>query len=110
MSYETPSDALPESTPNAPFLDLHPLKPLPVIFRVTNGKSKEHRKKGQKFKLSVIVQPEEIEHFFARYAEVMKAGTSGLKKRDRSGRKKKEKEKQKAKKSERTLDVKANGG
>ena len=32
-----------------------------------------------------------------RYAEVMKSGTSGLKKRDRSGRKKKEREKERKK-------------
>ncbi len=47
-----------------------------------------------------MVQPDAIEGFFVRYAEVMKAGMSGLKKRDRSGRKRKEKERQKAKKKE----------
>lgn len=44
-----------------------------------------------------------------RYAEVMKAGTSGLKKRDRSGRKKKEKERQKAKKKGGKDGVRAEG-
>lgn len=44
------------------------------------------------------MQPEEVDKFFMRYAEVMKGGMSALKKRDRSGRKRKEKERQKAKK------------
>ncbi|KAL8718964.1 MAG: hypothetical protein Q9225_003957, partial [Loekoesia sp. 1 TL-2023] len=48
--------------------------------------SKEHRK--DKIKISTIVQPDELEGFFTKYAEVMKAGTTALKKRDRSGRKK----------------------
>jgi len=51
-------------------------------------------------KISTVVQPDAIEGFFVRYVEVMKAGMSGLKKRDRSGRKRKEKERQKAKKKE----------
>lgn len=34
------------------------------------------------------MQADELEGFFVRYAEVCKAGMSGLKKRDRSGRKK----------------------
>ncbi len=51
-------------------------------------------------KISTVVQPDAIEGFFVRYAEVMKAGMSGLKKRDRSGRKRKEKERQTAKKKE----------
>ena len=68
------------------------------MLRATNGKSKEHRNKGEKIKIATVVQPDEVEAFFVRYAEVMKSGMSGLKKRDRSGRKKKEKERQKAKK------------
>lgn len=43
------------------------------------------------------MQPEELEGFFTRYAEVMKAGTTALKKRDRSGRKKATKAKKKGK-------------
>ena len=39
-------------------------------------------------KISTVVQPEELEAFFARYAEVCKGGMSGLRKRDRSRRKK----------------------
>ncbi|KAI4137548.1 MAG: hypothetical protein L6R39_007219, partial [Caloplaca ligustica] len=57
--------------------------------------SKEHRE--DKAKLSTIVQPDELEGFFTKYAEVMKAGTTALKKRDRSGRKKATKAKKKEK-------------
>ena len=39
-------------------------------------------------KLSTIVQPDDLETFFTRYAEVCKAGMQSLKKRDRSKRKK----------------------
>ena len=35
-----------------------------------------------------MVQADELEEFFVKYAEIWKAGMSGLKKRDRSGRKK----------------------
>ena len=48
-------------------------------------------------KLSTVVQPDELEGFFLRYAEVWKAGMSGLKKRDRSGRKAKAKKTKKKK-------------
>lgn len=44
-------------------------------------------------KLSTIVQADELEGFFVRYADVCKAGMGGLKKRDRSGRKAKAKKK-----------------
>jgi len=66
--------------------DLHPLSPLPVLIRATNGKSKEKIK--EKIKLSTIVQPDGLEEFYTRYAEACKLGMQGLKKRDRSGRKK----------------------
>lgn len=80
------------------FPDLEPSKPLPIIIRATNGKSK--KKRDQKIKLSTIVEVNALEKFFAQYAEVCKLGMSGLKKRDRS----KAKEKLKAKKK------KAGGG
>ena len=51
-------------------------------------------------KLSTVVQPDELEAFFTRYAEVWKAGMSGLKKRDRSGRKAKAKKTKKKEKAE----------
>jgi signal recognition particle subunit SRP14 len=35
-----------------------------------------------------VVQPDDIETFFGRYAEVCKTGMQSLKKRDRSKRKK----------------------
>ena len=56
-----------------------------MLIRATNGKSKENK---DKIKISTIVQADELEGFFVKYAEVWKAGMSGLKKRDRSGRKK----------------------
>jgi len=66
--------------------------PLPLVIRATNGKSKD--KRAKKVKLSTIVQPDALQVFFGRYAEVCKAGMIELKKRDRS----KAKEKLKAKK------------
>jgi len=67
-------------------------KPLSLIIRASNGKSKVNRAK--KVKLSTIVEADSLEGFYARYAELCKGGMSGLKKRDRS----KAKEKLKAKK------------
>ncbi|KAL4881084.1 signal recognition particle, SRP9/SRP14 subunit [Aspergillus karnatakaensis] len=49
------------------------------------------KKKETKVKLSTVVQPAELEAFYARYAEVCKAGMTGLKKRDRKLRKAKAK-------------------
>lgn len=56
----------------------------------SNSNSKSTSKKRKKtdgttpkIKISTIVAPDEIEAFYARYAEVCKAGMSGLKKRDR---------------------------
>ena len=43
------------------------------------------------------MQPDQLEPFFARYAEVVKGGATALKKRDRSGRKKATKAKKKGK-------------
>ena len=66
-----------------------------MLIRATNGKSKDDKK--DKIKLSTIVQANELDGFFVKYAEVCKTGMSGLKKRDRSGRKAKVKEKRKKK-------------
>ncbi|KAL8788437.1 MAG: hypothetical protein Q9213_001660 [Squamulea squamosa] len=92
----------PKTTPTSsptkagvPFPDLALSSPLPVLIRASNGKSKENRK--DKIKLSTIVQPEELDGFFTKYAEIMKVGTAALKKRDRSGRKKATKAKKKGK-------------
>jgi signal recognition particle subunit SRP14 len=83
-------------SPESPtqFPDQNPTKPLPIIIRATNGKGKKDRKEGNKIKLSTIVEPESLEGFFSRYADLCKQRMSGLKKRDRS----KAKEKLKAKK------------
>jgi signal recognition particle subunit SRP14 len=81
-----------ETAANEPSPDRNPEKPLPIIIRATNGKSKQ--KRDNKIKLSTVVEPEALEGFFVKYAEVCKLGMSGLKKRDRS----KAKEKLKAKK------------
>lgn len=88
---DTDVDA-PESAANELFPDLSPSKPLSILIRATNGKSKERRDK--KIKLSTIVDADALERFFVKYAEECKQGMSGLKKRDRS----KAKEKLKAKK------------
>ena len=88
---EDPNLTTPEAA-NDQFPDLHPSQSLPILIRATNGKSKKNR--DDKIKLSTVVQPDALEGFFIRYAEVCKLGMSGLKKRNRS----KAKEKQKAKK------------
>lgn len=64
-----------------------------MLVRATNGKSREKRK--DKINLATVVQANELEGFFTRYADVWKSGMSGLKKRDRSGRKAKGKAKKK---------------
>ncbi|RAL61959.1 hypothetical protein DID88_002448 [Monilinia fructigena] len=76
----------------AQFPDLAPDAPMPLLIRATNSKGRA--KRAEKIKLSTIVQPDQLESFFARYAEICKGGMSALKKRDRS----KAKEKLKAKK------------
>ena len=78
----------------ADFEDRHPSKPLPVIVRATNGKSK--RAKSSKVKLSTIVRPHDLEGFYIRYAEACKAGMIALKPRDRSKKKAKAKKKKTA--------------
>ncbi len=42
-------------------------------------------------KLATVVQPDELEGFYARYAEVCRAGMAALKPRDRTKRKAKAK-------------------
>jgi signal recognition particle subunit SRP14 len=93
VSYQEDTDGdSSEPTAAQPFPDLNPSKPLPIIIRASNGKSKEKRDK--KVKLSTVVEVDALEAFYGKYAEVCKLGMSGLKKRDRS----KAKEKLKAKK------------
>ncbi|PYH97092.1 signal recognition particle, SRP9/SRP14 subunit [Aspergillus ellipticus CBS 707.79] len=65
-----------------------------ILIRATDGNTsapnpKTHQGKTKskaavpKTKLSTVVNPDQLEAFYARYAEVCKAGMSGLKKRDR---------------------------
>ncbi|PKX98106.1 signal recognition particle 14 kDa protein [Aspergillus novofumigatus IBT 16806] len=66
----------------------------PILIRATDGNTnapnpkttKDQNQKAaktSKIKLSTVVAQEDLETFFARYAEVCKAGMTGLKKRDR---------------------------
>lgn len=85
-----------QATSNDPLWDLTtPPNPLPIIVRATDGKSqtKDRVKNKNKTKLSTVVQPDDLETFFTRYADVCKAGMQSLKKRDRSKRKKDKKKK-----------------
>ncbi|KAJ5864846.1 uncharacterized protein N7529_006762 [Penicillium soppii] len=74
-----------------------------ILIRATDGNTnapnpksaskdgKITKDKSTKIKLSTVVNPDELEAFYIRYAEVCKAGMTGLKKRDRRGRKAKTK-------------------
>ena len=89
----------PAKVADDPLWDLNPPHPLPLIVRATDGGSTKKDRKTKnpdKVKLSTIVQPDDIEGFFARYADVCKAGMQSLKKRDRSKRKKDKGKKKKA--------------
>ena len=55
----------------------------PKASKAGDTKAKAKPSAAQKVKLSTVVAPEELEAFYARYAEVCKAGMTGLKKRDR---------------------------
>ena len=59
-----------------------------VLIRATNGKSKPHRKQGEKAKMSTIVEAPDLAGFYTRYAEVCKKGMEGLRKRDKKKAKK----------------------
>lgn len=65
----------------------------PIIVRATNGKSGDDKKAGNKMKLSTLVPSGSLDPFYARYAEICKAGMLALKPRDRSKRKTKGKKK-----------------
>jgi signal recognition particle subunit SRP14 len=78
-------------TAENPFPDLNPGKSLPIVVRASNGKSKRDR--SEKVKLVTVVQPDDLEAFYIRYAEVCKAGMTALKPRDRSKKKAKAKKK-----------------
>jgi signal recognition particle subunit SRP14 len=89
--------------------DSHPsAAPPQILIRATDGKSpppkstaaaansksakgitKKTSASGGKVKFSTVVDAEELEGFFTKYAEVCKGGMVGLKKRDRKKAKKK---------------------
>ncbi|KAB5518754.1 signal recognition particle 14kD protein-domain-containing protein [Coniochaeta sp. 2T2.1] len=81
------------SSPSSPLSDesSSPLTPAPILIRATDGQGKEDR--PSKVKLSTLVQPDEIDAFYARYAEICRAGMTTLKPRDRTKRKKNKKKK-----------------
>ena len=82
---------IPQPTPENPMPDLNPPSALPVLIRATNCKSKKNRAK--KVKLSTVVNPGDLDAFYARYADTCKAGMTALKPRDRSKKKAKAKKK-----------------
>jgi signal recognition particle subunit SRP14 len=57
--------------------------PSSLLVRATNGKT-DHSKR---LKIATIVDPKDLEAFFARYADVCKANMGSLKKRDRKKKK-----------------------
>ncbi|KLU84566.1 hypothetical protein MAPG_03607 [Magnaporthiopsis poae ATCC 64411] len=80
------------ATPAQPLADLSPAKPLPVLIRATDGKTGDKgSKRAQRVKLSTVVDPDGLDAFYARYAEVCKAGMVALKPRDKSKKKAKAK-------------------
>ena len=85
---------VPAGSAEDPTPDLHTSKPLPVIIRATDGKSKKER--ASKVKLSTVVQPDDLEAFYTRYADICKTGMTALKPRDRSKKKAKAKKKKAA--------------
>ncbi|KAF4973799.1 hypothetical protein FZEAL_9218 [Fusarium zealandicum] len=85
---------IPNPSEEEPSPDIHPGKPLPIIVRATDGKSKKERK--SKVKLSTVVNPEDLESFYVRYADICKSGMTALKPRDRSKKKAKAKKKKAA--------------
>ncbi|KAK4156434.1 signal recognition particle, SRP14 subunit [Chaetomidium leptoderma] len=88
LTFDQTTTPPPDSTD--PLADLlHPTQPLPLLIRATNGKGKADR--AAKVKLATVVQPDELAGFYARYAEVCKAGMAALKPRDRTKRKAKAK-------------------
>lgn len=106
MTFDTDSaSSTPAKVQDDPLWDLNPPNPLPLVVRATDGKSTKEDKKTknpEKIKISTVVQPDDIEAFFAKYAEVCKAGMQSLKKRDRSKRKKDKSKKKKGAEEKKT--------
>ncbi|KAF2012058.1 signal recognition particle, SRP9/SRP14 subunit [Aaosphaeria arxii CBS 175.79] len=100
LAYGT--DASAEAKAEDPLWDAHPEQPLPILIRASNNKSSKRKGAGRpgserdnatKTKTSTVVQPDQLEAFYVRYAEACRAGMSGLKKRDRTKKKKDKKKK-----------------
>jgi signal recognition particle subunit SRP14 len=97
VTFDSTSPSTTDKHQDDPLWDLHPPSPLPLLIRATDGKShtlgkegaKDRTKNREKVRLSTVVQPDDVEAFFARYAEVCKSGMASLKKRDRRKRAKK---------------------
>lgn len=73
---------------------LHQQQQPAILIRATDGKTQNpntpkpkdggaKQPAAKKTKLSTVVSEEDLEAFYARYAEVCKGGMTGLKKRDR---------------------------
>jgi signal recognition particle subunit SRP14 len=83
-------DAALEQQPNdGTTPEARPDEPLPILIRATNGKSRERA--SAKIKLSTVVEADALGEFFAKYAEICKAGMPTLKPRDKSKKKAKAK-------------------
>ncbi|KAL4799798.1 signal recognition particle, SRP14 subunit [Aspergillus venezuelensis] len=90
---------------NNPSSETQPATQMPsILIRASDGntnapnpktqgdvKKQDKKQKESKVKISTVVQPADLEAFYARYAEVCKAGMTGLKKRDRKLKKAKAK-------------------
>lgn len=87
----TPDNTSPASPPSTTAADSEPLKPAPILIRATDGQSKEDR--ATKVKISTLVQPDDLDTFYTRYADVCRTGMTTLKPRDRTKRKKNKKKK-----------------
>ena len=98
MTFDTSAAPPPASkVADDPLWDTHPEEPLPVLIRARNNKSSKKagtdREDIPKIELSTVVKPDDLDGFYARYAEACKAGMSGLKKRDKKKAKKTKKKK-----------------
>ena len=90
VTYDQTSAKSPaDKVPGDPLADLHPTLPLPILMRASDGEtqSKDRVKNKDHVNISTIVQPDDLEAFFTRYAEVCKATMLSLRKRDRRKRK-----------------------
>lgn len=64
----------------------------PLLFRATNGNSD----KTKKIKFTTVVNVQDLDSFWVQYTEVVKAGMSGLKKKDKKKKQKQKKAKKQA--------------